>query len=396
MELVVQRGHTFWLYSQLFQIPLQLIVDSNKEADPMNLKIGETIKIPGFISSAYTIQPGDTFWSISSKRNIPLQQLLFINSGIEPTHLRAGTTIKLPIRITWRLIDGKKNYDYETLVRDIRMLLTVYPFIQQGSIGNSVMQKQIPEMIVGTGPKKVHVNGSFHANEWITTSILMTFLNDYLLALTNQTCIRNVPSLSLYEKTFLSIVPMVNPDGVNLVLYGPPDEEPYKSNVLKLNNGSKEFSGWKANIRGIDLNNQFPARWSIEKERKPKEPGPRDYPGQKPLSEPESIAIANLTKRRNFDRVLAFHSQGKEIYWGFEGFEPPIAETIVSEFARASGYKPVRYLDSYAGYKDWFIQEWKRSGFTIEVGMGVNPLPLLQFDEIYYDNLGILLASLYM
>jgi len=69
---------------------------------------------------------------------------------------------------------------------------------------------------------------------------------------------------------------------------------------------------------------------------------------------------------------------------------------IVREFARVSGYEPVRYVDSHAGYKDWFIQDWRRPGFTVELGLGVNPLPLEQFEEIYQESLGILLASLYM
>ena len=44
----------------------------------------------------------------------------------------------------------------------------------------------------------------------------------------------------------------------------------------------------------------------------------------------------------------------------------------------------------YAGYKDWFIQQFNRPGYTIEVGIGENPLPLSQFEEIYRDNMGIL------
>lgn len=68
----------------------------------------------------------------------------------------------------------------------------------------------------------------------------------------------------------------------------------------------------------------------------------------------------------------------------------------MNEYARVSGYTPIRYVDSYAGYKDWFIQEFHRPGFTVELGEGVNPLPFEQFPSIYEQNLGILLANLYM
>jgi g-D-glutamyl-meso-diaminopimelate peptidase len=183
---------------------------------------------------------------------------------------------------------------------------------------------------------------------------------------------------------------------VNLVIRGLPAEEPYRSSVLSINRGSMDFSGWKANIRGVDLNNQYPARWELEAARGEKQPAPRDYSGRAPLTEPEAIAMADLTRQSDFRRVLAFHTQGKVIYWGFLNLEPPESQTIVQEFARVSGYEPVRTIDSYAGYKDWFIQDWRRPGFTIEAGRGVNPLPLSQFDEIYEECLGILLANLYM
>ena len=54
--------------------------------------------------------------------------------------------------------------------------------------------------------------------------------------------------------------------------------------------------------------------------------------------------MAELTKKRDFSRVIAFHTQGKEIYWGFENLEPPYSEVIVKEFSRVSGYKAVQTL----------------------------------------------------
>jgi len=48
----------------------------------------------------------------------------------------------------------------------------------------------------------------------------------------------------------------------------------------------------------------------------------------------------------------------------------------------------------YAGYKDWFIQNYNRPGYTIEVGQGINPLPITQFAQIYQDNVGILLGGM--
>ena len=35
----------------------------------------------------------------------------------------------------------------------------------------------------------------------------------------------------------------------------------------------------------------------------------------------------------------------------------------------------------------------KKPGFTIEVGLGLNPLPISQFEQIYNDILGILILG---
>ena len=53
----------------------------------------------------------------------------------------------------------------------------------------------------------------------------------------------------------------------------------------------------------------------------------------------------------------------------------------------------VPYESSFAGYKDWFIQKFRRPGYTIEAGSGQNPLPIGQFDEIYRNNLPILVTA---
>ena len=396
MDVYVRSRDSLWYYSQLFKIPFKLIIDSNRDINPQILSIGMRVQIPGYITTPYQIRSGESLWSIASSRNLPLDALFLVNPTLNPALLRIGQTINIPVRVTWRIVNGKQDYDHSTMMNDIRQLHTVYPFLIVSSIGNSVINRPIPEILIGSGEKKVHYNASFHANEWITTPVLLTFLNDYVLSLTNQTAIRGLHTFPLYSQTSLSIVPMVNPDGVDLVLNGIPEESPWRSRVMEWNNGSSDFSGWKANIRGVDLNDQFPAEWELERARNPQVPGPRDFGGESPLSEPEAIVMADLTRTRDFARVLALHTQGEVIYWGFNNLEPPESEAMVAEFSRVSGYEPVQTIDSYAGYKDWFIQDWRRPGFTVELGTGINPLPLTQFEEIYEEALGIFLAGLYV
>lgn len=149
----------------------------------------------------------------------------------------------------------------------------------------------------------------------------------------------------------------------------------------------------------MDLNLQFPAGWEQAREIKFAQgftrPAPRDFVGFGPLTEPESLALYNFTLQNNFRLILAYHTQGQEIYWQFQNYAPENAEEIGSILASVSGYRlsEVPYNSSFAGYKDWFLQQYRRPGYTIEAGIGQNPLPISQFDEIYRDNLGILVLG---
>ncbi|WP_164668817.1 M14 family metallopeptidase [Virgibacillus doumboii] len=396
MEIIVRSTDTFWYYSQLFDIPLVLIEQSNPQINANQLTVGQIVQLPGYIKSDYQIAANDSLWNIAIRYNIPVDMLLLTNQNIDSASLQIGQSIVIPQRVDNLILSDFNNYTFEKMVRDMNNLLLVYPFIFRQVIGSSVMGKDLIELQIGNGGKQVHIDGSFHANEWITTPVIMRFINEYALSFTNKRPIRGLNMLPLFNDTRLSVVPMVNPDGVNLVLNGASAAGQYQEQVLSINNQNTDFSSWKANISGVDLNNQYPALWEIEAQRKPDSPQPRDYPGPYPLSEPESIAMAELARERNFLRVNAFHTQGEVIYWGFEGLEPPVSQDIVNEYARVSGYRPIRYVDSYAGYKDWFIQDFRRPGFTVELGSGVNPLPFSQFDEIYQETLGIMLANLYL
>lgn len=124
-------------------------------------------------------------------------------------------------------------------------------------------------------------------------------------------------------------------------------------------------------------------------------PAPRDFVGYGPLTEPEALAVYNFTLQHNFRLILAYHSQGEVIYWQFLNYNPPDAFQIGTRFASVSGYslEPTPFDSSFAGYKDWFIQNYNKPGYTIEVGLGTNPLPMTQFRQIYEDNLGILVLG---
>lgn len=289
-----------------------------------------------------------------------------------------------------RIVTASDDYGYESMKADIDELCRQYPFVTRDVIGYSVQGRELVALTVGEGDYKVHMNAAFHANEWVTSLLLLSFVEDYAEAVAAGGYLSEFTGDDLFRHAALHAVPMVNPDGVELVQRGvaPEDEQ---AELLRLNGGSADFSAWKANIRGVDLNDQFPAFWEEERRRRsPDSPGPRDYVGPQPLSEPEAAAMASCVSERRFDCVLALHTQGREIYWNYRDFEPPEAARLSELLAEASGYKAVKLLDSDAGFKDWFIERFRKPGFTVEAGYGVNPLPIHGFPAMYQEVVPIL------
>lgn len=318
-------------------------------------------------------------------------------------------------RATWRklepYINGKvgrivptdMSYPYEIMMMNLDALRVKYPIIKVGYYVESVMGKKIPYVRIGEGEQEVFYSASMHANEWINSIVMMKFIEDFGEVYNQNGELFGYNVREIFNNRTLYVVPMVNPDGVDLLLNNIPKNSSFYGEALEISTNYPSIpfpNGWKANIRGIDLNQQFPADWEKAREIKFKQgfttPAPRDFVGFGPLTEPESLGIYNFTLEHNFKLVLAYHTQGEVIFWRYLDFEPPGAENVANEFARVSGYTLINETEtnSYAGFRDWFISFYNRPGFTIETGIGVNPLPISQFDKIYKENIGILILSL--
>lgn len=283
----------------------------------------------------------------------------------------------------------------------IEELTTKYPWIRTREIGKSVLGRPIQALVIGEGRTKVCYNAAFHANEWITTPVLLKFAEEYAGAVDQGKGIYGVDADWIYRNFQLYLVPLVNPDGVDLVGGRLEGEALARAEAIAEQYPDIPFpSGWKANIDGIDLNLQFPAGWEIAVKNKAElgftSPAPRDFPGYEPLSAPESIAMYQFTREQDFSLILAYHTQGEVIYWKYFNYDPPGARQIGEYFSEVSGYtlEVTPMASGFAGYKDWFIQEYNRPGYTIEAGRGTNPLPLSQFDSIYDANIGILVGGM--
>ena len=267
------------------------------------------------------------------------------------------------------------EYDYSRLLGDTKVISEKYENAAVFKIGESVMGREILCVKIGGGHKKILAAGAFHALEYITAAFLAKFAEEYARAAQRGEMFFGRDARLLSKNASLFIVPMVNPDGVEIVLHGG-DTKPV----------------WQANARGVDINHNFDADWQSVKDA----PSPSLYGGEKPVSEPETKALCGFIRRERFDMLLCFHSQGEEIYYDFNGKTAPRSREIADEMARESGYKVGIPEGSacFGGCKDWFINEFGREGFTIEMGRGVNPLPTSMLGEVYEPNARIVLCGM--
>lgn len=158
----------------------------------------------------------------------------------------------------------------------------------------------------------------------------MKFLENLSKSYVNGMQIYGQDPRELFSEVSLYLVPMVNPDGVDLVtgLIVPNSRAYSRTQAIANNFPEIPFpSGWKANIEGIDLNLQFPAGWEQAKEIKYAQgfdkPAPRDFVGYGPLTAPEAVALYNFTLRHNFQLMITYHTQGRVIYYKYQDITPP-------------------------------------------------------------------------
>ncbi len=351
---------------------------------------------------AHSIKKGDTYFNLAKKYGSSVDKIRVANPGPDEDDLVIGQIINVPLNFSVVATNIPYNSYLCGLIAE--GLAVRYPFIKLTQVGRSVEDNPLILLKIGRGGRKTFFNASHHANEWITTPLTLRFLEEYAKAFVTSGKIEGVDSERLYDTTTLYIMPLVNPDGVDLVTGATRKDNEAYLDVLALAENYPLIpfpSGWKANIRGVDLNLNYPAMWERAREIKYAagftKPGPRDFVGESPLSQPESRAVYDLSRKENFNITLSFHTQGEEIYWRFENYIPPGGKELGDEMARLSGYRLTDSgaFSSFAGYKDWFIMEYLRPGYTIEAGLGKNPLPITAFEGIYKDLKGVMAVALY-
>ena len=288
-------------------------------------------------------------------------------------------------------ITDYRFYGYAETNNIITQLVDKYgDFLTKLPVGVSVCGRKIYCLKLGNSRESMLYVASVHGNEYITTSVLLRFIEDmcYHLSIESEFCGINMNRALITRSLYF--VPMLNPDGCEIALKGTDDP-----NLAELCGG--DFGSWKANGRGVDINHNFDADWEklkkIELSHGISSPTFGKYGGEYPCSEPETVAICTLCRLIKPRHVIALHTQGEEIYYGYRSKNAD-EKRMAEIFAMTCGYTLSQpdYLSSCGGFKDWFCKTFHRPGFTFECGRGVNPLPQKDILPIYKkirETLGI-------
>ncbi|WP_086074450.1 M14 family metallopeptidase [Paenibacillus camerounensis] len=305
-----------------------------------------------------------------------------------------------PVEASANIVNSNQVYSYTIMQRDIERLVKAYPdLVSMETLGQSPYGRQLWAVKLGRGEAVLSLNGSHHAREWMTTTVLMKMIDTYAQAYVNNTTIGDYSVRRLLDEVSIWMVPMVNPDGVVLSQQGTAGLTAELAQTLRRYNGnSTNFTRWKANMQGIDLNRQYPANWSTIKNAG-SYPWYQNYKGQRPAQAPEVQLMMDFTYRIDPEMTISYHSSGEIIFWHFNTLSSNAArdQAIARTISRMTGYSLVspEKNPSGGGYKDWFIQEFGRPGLTIEIApyAGERNVPLSQFERVWKDNRAVGLYS---
>lgn len=267
-------------------------------------------------------------------------------------------------------------YSYRQMMEELEKLWRKYSGkIRMEVLGWSGEGRCILEVLLGKKKAEHHIliQAGIHGREYLNSCLMIKLMEEYLWSGGN-------PDVCLH------ILPMVNPDGVEIS--GKGRKYIKKGNQRKLC-VNREYHLWKANAGGVDLNRNFDAGW--QEYRGAEEPGREGFKGAYPASEPETRALLKAAKKFKPDCCISYHSSGSLIYWDYGGEETLFQkEKQLAELtAKHTGYPLVSAKKAEAdaaGCSDYFVQKLGIPAVTIETGQGECPLKETEFEEIYQRN----------
>lgn len=266
-----------------------------------------------------------------------------------------------------------QKYTYDQMEADMHELAAQYSdYCELTSIGVSAQGRTIYDFAIGNPNAKYSllVVGTLHAREYICSAMLMREI-EYYLRHYNGT-VGGMKPANVLKNMQIHYVVMANPDGVTI--------------------SQTRNARWKANAWGVDLNRNFPAKKFVEGGTR----GSSGYSGEKPLSEPETMAIATLTKdlkkNQHLRGVVNYHAMGQIIYGDCsdkkikkDTHKMYLIARKLTGYSSAGGYSSGQ-PSSGGSYREYVMDLLGLPSITIEVGSTIAPCSYREYDSVFQKN----------
>lgn len=267
----------------------------------------------------------------------------------------------------------RQKYSYANMQTDMRELAEMYSdYCTLSTIGTSVQGRKIYDFAIGNpnAKKSMLVVCTLHAREYICSVVAMKQIEHYLSNYNRQ--IDGIKPADLLNRMQIHYIVMSNPDGVMI--------------------SQTKDARWKANANGVNLNQNFPATPF----RKGGTKGSFGSTGDHALSEPESKAIATLTKRLKKEQqlvgVLNYHAMGRIIFGDCsDNSIKKDTQKMYTIAKKLTGYRSAAgYYDgtpSHGGsYREYVMDKLDLPSITIEMGTTTAPCAFWEYSTEYQKN----------
>lgn len=213
------------------------------------------------------------------------------------------------------IIKLNKKYSYNNLVNDLYFLNYIYKELIIKNIGKTNLNRKIFVIKIGNGNKKILIKTTEKANESILASCMLSFIEELMQKNTKKELYKGYEIEKILNENTIYFIPMVNPDGVGLVLREKEIllNKKYK-NIWEKYNQILEL--WNANIRGVDLEYNYKQIWENNSKKIFKKeftkPNYKMFPGINYLSEIECINIEKFIKIMKIKKIITIKLFGNK------------------------------------------------------------------------------------
>ncbi len=131
-------------------------------------------------SRTVTVVSGDSLSRLALRYGSSIKAIETANPSADPFNLQIGSRLVIPL--PFPVVPTNISFTSQVLELCAAGLKARYPFIETGSIGSSVLGKNLFYFKIGEGKSEAFYNAAHHANEWITSPLLMKYLENYAAA----------------------------------------------------------------------------------------------------------------------------------------------------------------------------------------------------------------------